>query len=291
MDTHGRVARILVTAVRGSAPRNAGTSMLVWIDGQEGTIGGGALEFEAIRQARKMIENAAAPYLHHQALGPNLGQCCGGSVSLLTEQFTQPDLENISMAIEQDGCFLRPLSDSAGSRPADLQPQGEPAIGSGWVIEQLTVAARHVWIYGAGHVGRAIVRILAEIPDFAITWIDVDIGRFPQSTPPNVTRLAAVSPGDVVHRADPDTDHLVMTYSHAMDLEICARILSCQFRSLRLIGSATKLSRFRSRLSNLEIAAAKIDRIECPIGDRQLGKDPQSIAIGVAASLLGENSP
>lgn len=88
MDAHTPCVLITVTEARGSTPREAGTKMLVTADAQFGTIGGGNLEFEAIEEARQLLESAsAAPSKKNYALGPTLAQCCGGSVSVLLEPF------------------------------------------------------------------------------------------------------------------------------------------------------------------------------------------------------------
>jgi xanthine dehydrogenase accessory factor len=91
---------------------------------------------------------------------------------------------------------------------------------------------------------------------------------------------------EAVAEAPVGSEHLVMTFSHALDLELCHRLLGHGFRSCGLIGSATKWARFRSRLEALGHQPTQIARIQCPIGDPALGKHPQTIAIGVAAAFL-----
>ena len=147
-------------------------------------------------------------------------------------------------------------------------------------------AARTVWIWGAGHVGRALVGVLAPLPDRRITWIDTDAARFPDPLPAGVRQLIAADPGTLVAEAPTDADHLIVTYSHALDLDLCHRLLVHGFASLGLIGSASKRARFHSRLAALGHSPIEIARITCPIGDPSFGKDPQAIAIGVAAALL-----
>ena len=140
---------------------------------------------------------------------------------------------------------------------------------------------RQVWVWGAGHVGRAVVGVLAPLPGVAVTWCDVDLGRFPAVVPAGVT----VRVGTRVD-APVGAEHLVMTFSHALDLELCHALLGHGFARLGLIGSATKWARFWSRLGALGHSAASVARIACPIGDPSLGKHPQAIAIGVAAAFL-----
>lgn len=230
--------RITVAGTAGSAPREAGAQMMVWLDRSEGTIGGGALEWEAMAEARRMLADGRAQHRATIPLGPALGQCCGGSVTLLWE---------LAQALDEQ--TRRPL-----------------------------------WIYGAGHVGRAIVHVMQPLPDFAITWVDVAADRFPQT---DVTTLVAVDPAQVVRHAPDDAAHLILTYSHALDLALCHAILSRPFASAGLIGSATKWARFRRRLADLGHTAAQIDRIACPIGDPALGKHPAALALGVATAMIG----
>ena len=229
--------RITVTNSAGSAPRDAGAQMLVWPDRIEGTIGGGALEWDAMAKARRMLAEGQSQHRETIPLGPALGQCCGGSVTLVWE-----------LAAALDAPARRPL-----------------------------------WIYGAGHVGRAIVHVMQPLPDFAITWVDVAADRFPQT---DATTLVAVDPVQAVPHAPDDAAHLILTYSHVIDLALCHAILSRSFGSIGLIGSATKRARFRSRLAALGHSPAQIARIACPIGDTSLGKHPAALALGVAAAMI-----
>jgi len=284
---HGAVTRVAVAGVEGSAPREPGASMLVWDGGQSGTIGGGALEFQAARAARKGAGLRRVP------LGPGLGQCCGGAVVLLAERFTAADLDGIADP------YLRRV-EGTGEVPLNIRKvlaqnrnSGEPVaplLAGGWMVEPLSRATRRLWIYGAGHVGRALVGVLSALPDFAITWIDSAADRFPADIPQGVTQLVAANPADAVAHAPADAGHLVLTYSHALDLEICHRLLGRGFDFAGLIGSKTKWARFRSRLVGLGHAPAEIGRITCPIGNPALGKHPQAIAISVAAGLMSDDA-
>lgn len=285
---HGRVARVVVAGVAGSAPREAGAAMLIWEDGQAGTIGGGALEWEAAARARGMLA-AGRVAVDRLPLGPALGQCCGGAVTLVTEVFdapTQPVPEAGVVARAVEGRDM-PLSvkwmlDRArgqGVRPATTLVQG-------WLIEPVAQPHRALWIWGAGHVGRALVAVMAPLPEVAITWADVAADRFPDVVPPGVSVLADADLPERVSDTQRAAEHLVLTYSHTLDLELCHRLLQHGFADAGLIGSATKWARFRSRLAALGHTPAQIARIRCPIGDPALGKHPQAIAIGVAAAFL-----
>ncbi|MDJ0992008.1 MAG: xanthine dehydrogenase accessory protein XdhC [Dinoroseobacter sp.] len=289
---HGQVTRVVVAETKGSVPREVGASMLVWADGQSGTIGGGALEYEAAARARRALGKSADRF-DHAALGPALAQCCGGAVSLLTEVWTSGRLE----AFASDP-VARPVPDGPSDMPLSVRrllarhrDRGDtirPCLKDGWFIEPLSRPTRPVWIYGAGHVGRALVSTLAPLPDIAITWIDTSPDRFPETSPENVTMLPAPDPAAASATAPADAHHLILTYSHALDLELCHRLVSRPAASIGLIGSATKWARFRKRLEQLGHGPAQIARIACPIGDPTLGKHPQAIAISVASRLLSE---
>lgn len=287
---HGAVVRVVVAEVAGSAPREAGASMAVWADGQDGTIGGGALEFEAAARARAMLGSGAGDRLDRMALGPALNQCCGGAVTLLSEVWDRARLETVTGTP-----VARPLPGGAAEMPLSVRrilarARGEgfrPAarMVHGWFVEPFESPSREIWIWGAGHVGRALVAVLGPLPGLRLTWIDTDAGRFPE-VPEGVVQRIAASPATLVSEAPQSAEHLVLTFSHALDLELCHRLLNHGFGSLGLIGSETKWARFRSRLKALGHPDARISRITCPIGQPELGKHPQAIAVGVAAELL-----
>jgi xanthine dehydrogenase accessory factor len=285
---HGRVARVVVAAHDGSSPREVGAAMLVWAGGQSGTIGGGALEHEATLRAGRMLA-AGGTHLAREALGPKLGQCCGGAVTVLTEVFDattlpQPEAGVIARAVDGRAMPLSVKRMLARARGEGLMPH--PVLVQGWMVEPVARAEREVWVWGAGHVGRALVAVLAPLPAVAITWVDVDAARFPDAVPAGVTCRVAAAPAALVAEAPVGAEHLVLTFSHALDLELCHRLLGHGFARCGLIGSATKWARFRSRLAALGHGAAQIARIDCPIGEPGLGKHPQAIALGVATAFL-----
>ena len=311
----GRVARVVIAAFDGSSPREVGAAMVVWADGQSGTIGGGALEWQAVTRARAMLaamsgalpdhgnetvmrpsalSASGAARLDRQALGPDLGQCCGGVVSLLTEVYDASSVATLSADV-----IARPLPGAvrngqamplavarllAGARNHGNMPVS--GIVDGWMVEPVVRPLRQMWIWGAGHVGRAIVAVMAPLPGVAITWVDIALDRFPQGMPTNARALPVPNPALAVALAPPDAEHIVLTYSHALDLELCHRLLIHGFARVGLIGSASKWARFRGRLAALGHAPQSVARIDCPIGDPSLGKHPQAIAIGVAAAFL-----
>lgn len=283
---HGRVARVVVAVVRGSGPREVGAAMLVWAAGQSGTVGGGALEWEAVLRARAMLA-AGGARLDHEALGPKLGQCCGGAVTLLTEVYGAAEVAALSGEVVARGAGAAPLAVARlleRARGSGVLPG--TGLVQGWMVEPVLRPCREVWVWGAGHVGRALVAVLAPLPGVAITWVDVDLARFPCVVPEGVRVLPVAAPARAVGLAGQGAEHLVLTFSHALDLEICHALLAYGFGRAGLIGSATKWARFKTRLGALGHSAALVARIDCPIGDPALGKHPQAIAVGVAARFL-----
>lgn len=292
---HGPLVRVVVADVAGSAPREVGAAMCVWATGQDGTIGGGALEHQAATAARTQLATGVAAKLVRQALGPALNQCCGGAVTLLSERWDMAGL----MAL--DGPIVaRPLPGKDAAMPLALhrllaraRAEGQaisPRILQGWFAEPLAKPQRDIWIWGAGHVGRAIAATLAPLPDLKITLVDTDRARFPDTLPDGVVARVHPDPVQLVADAPAQAEHLVLTFSHALDLGLCHALLSHGFNRIGLIGSATKWARFRSRLQALGHAAQAVDQITCPIGDPALGKHPQAIAISVGFAILRQRT-
>ncbi len=294
VSAHGNVVRVLVTGTKGSAPRDAGATMLVWHDGQSGTIGGGALEYLAANRAREMLDTGPQAAHISQPLGPALGQCCGGSVTLVYERFNVDNLPHPSTSI-----FVRPVDATANSAiPTLLQRRINaaqnapiaPTLTAGWLAESVSRTATPVWIFGAGHVGRALAQTLAPLSDFDITLIDTEAARMPVELPENITTLTAQNMAGLVKHAPDNAHHFIMTMDHAIDLEICHQLLNRTFAYAGLIGSKTKWARFGSRLESLGHMQPDIARITCPIGDPILGKEPQAIAVGISHRLLLERA-
>lgn len=294
---HGPVVRVVVAEALGSAPREAGAAMIVHATGFEGTIGGGALEFEALAEARRRLD-AGPDGVAHYPLGPTLAQCCGGAATLAYERWGKERLATLSDTTvftrplggvgEPPLAIARALRDARGGQSADtLYVPGAPP----WLAEPMTPTLTPLWIWGAGHVGRALVRVFDGLP-FAITWIDSAPDRFPDPVPPHARALPAPDPADAAALAPAGAAHLVLTYSHALDLEICHRLLARGgFARLGLIGSASKSARFRSRLRALGHDETTVSRLECPIGlagpaGLRGGKAPAEIAVSVAADHL-----
>lgn len=246
----GRPAMLIeLVQARGSVPREAGTRMLVAAGEVGGTIGGGHLEWQAISRAReRLAAGDMAPFDWPVALGPSLGQCCGGALTL---RFT-PLTELTVMA----------------------WPEASPRF--------------RLRLFGAGHVGRALVQVLAGVP-CEIVWIDERESEFPAAPlPPNVEPVCVEPVEAEVAHGRPGDFYLVLTHSHALDLALAEAILRRgDFGWFGLIGSATKRARFEHRLRERGIADAQLARMVCPIGVPGVaGKQPAVIAIAAAAQML-----
>ena len=257
----GRAAVLVeVTAALGSAPRGAGTRMLVSTTQCAGTIGGGHLELKAIAQARAMLESGdTAPQSAHYPLGPALGQCCGGAVTL---GFSVLDGDAVQ-----------------------AWPQTAPRF--------------HLQLYGAGHVGRAIARALAPL-HVVVDWVDEREDEFPPSFsghggpwPTHIRKVCVDAVDAEVRQAPPGAFYLVLTHQHDLDLQITEAILKRgDFGFLGLIGSKTKKQRFIHRFAQRGIAPELIERMTCPIGIPGIaGKEPEVIAVAVVAQLLRASEP
>ena len=252
----GAAALVTVADTKGSAPREAGAMMAVLVDGSFfGTIGGGALEWEAMVLARQLA-GAGLPVTRRidRALGPDLGQCCGGRVILDIRVFTPADV-------------------------AELAGLGQAAAGHD--------ARQHMVIFGAGHVGRALVMALAPLP-VRVRWVDSRDDAFPTHVPANVTTVPSRDPPSELVHAPSGSFVIVLTHDHALDLAITAAALSRDdLPFVGLIGSATKRARFERRLGELGIEPLRIACLVCPIGLPGItGKEPAVIAASVTAQLL-----
>jgi xanthine dehydrogenase accessory factor len=251
----GRAAVVVeVTQALGSAPREAGTRMLVSAFEAIGTVGGGHLELKAIAHAREMLRTRElAPHTEHFPLGPALGQCCGGAVTLAYHAL-------------------------------DAQAQAR------WPVPQPLF---HLQLYGAGHVGRAIATLLATL-DASVDWIDEREEEFPAATnlgtpwPERIRRTCVDAVEAEVRLAPAGACYLVLTHDHDLDLRITEAILKRgDFAYLGLIGSKTKRQRFIRRFEQRGVDPQAIARITCPIGVEGIdGKEPEIIAAAVLAQLL-----
>lgn len=348
------VVLVSVARTRGSAPREAGTHMVVGADWVHGTIGGGHLEYKAIAIAREQLvvatqlprrsgfsrdsgavaakaaptEASVAPggasLIRRFPLGASLGQCCGGVVELLFEavpvEATWPDALREAgrdavlvtavhgeagsgkLLVTADGrngglgddaldaVALQRARDllASGGKPALVDAGGElhgrPAV---LFFEPLPASTFHVVLFGAGHVGRALVQVLAPLAD-RITWVDPRAEEFPADLPPNVEAVVSEFPEDEVDAAAPGAWFVVMTHDHGLDQRLSERILRRGDAGwFGLIGSRTKRRAFEQRLMARGVEASRLKQMTCPIGvDGIRDKHPGAIAIAVAAQML-----
>jgi xanthine dehydrogenase accessory factor len=281
--------RVLIVEGKGSLPRPAGVSMLVFADRIEGTVGGGAMEWEAMREARAMIASGAHfGRVMRLSLGPQLGQCCGGQVTMLLEPWGTDAPVLRPVLAQADATAPTTLIRLASKYRTGKLLHPAPKLEGGWLFEPPQTQRAPVWIWGAGHIGRAVINVLAPLPDLELTWVDFAQDRFPPDIDPRVNPVIAADPANLIPRAPKDAHHLIVTHSHALDLDLCHGLLNHGFASVGMIGAVSKARRFASRLRELGHKDAQISRIACPVGDLTLGKHPQAIAIGIAAGLLKE---
>ena len=254
---------ITIDSFEGSSPREVGAWMLVFADEVLGTVGGGNLEFQAIAHARDVLVAKTIPAvdaLRRYPLGPSLGQCCGGVVHL---KFVFIPAGN---AIKKEAA--RAVLAAATSQ------------------NRLKVA-----LFGGGHVGKALVHVLASLP-FQVQWVDSRDEIFPNNIPANA-QCEYSSPVHAAVQDLPAGSHLlIMSFSHAEDLDVVIAALQRQrlkndLGFIGLIGSKTKWATFRHRLEERGFSVAEIARVTCPIGVAGVqGKEPEVIAVSVAAQLL-----
>ena len=313
---------VTVAAARGSAPRPAGTHMVVLRERVDGTIGGGHLEFQAIAIARDLIAGPAATARFTRfPLGASLGQCCGGVVTLLFEPIdgdaawvaraadlrrrrvpcvtvvptrgdavhgrlvvTAEDVFGNGAAVHDDVvAFARGVLHAGGGAQLGPAADGRDAVFHDPVRDE----AFDVVLFGAGHVGRAVARALADLP-CRVQWIDTRDDAFPPDVPGNATTLTTDAPEAEVDAAPPDAFFLVMTHEHAQDERLAARILArSDVAYFGLIGSQSKRRQFEARLARRGTPVERFAAMTCPIGVPGItGKEPAVIAVAVAAQVL-----
>lgn len=262
---------ILVTLfnVTGSSPREQGTRMLVLADRTIGTIGGGMLEWDATNEARESMSkgNLPANWRSDKLLGPDLKQCCGGGVTLLFEYFSYDDFSDVQALAhaESSGTFTTQCSFNTAvklSRKIARQ-RGKATLRNFTPLSTLEIHTPQSFsehfenrkiplvLFGAGHVGRALVKALILLP-YEVTWVDSRADMFPTAGEENVTMVVSNTPQDALNRLSHDSRIVVMTHSHVVDFELVAAALKQPFPYVGLIGSKSKGARFRSRLKKWE---------------------------------------
>ena len=283
----GRACLVRIVRTEGSTPREAGASIVLGAEGRfSGTIGGGALEHEALALGRRMLGEAPAGMVRRVLLGPVLGQCCGGAVEVRIDSFDAEDSGWIAPLVEAEraGPVVTIGREDAAGR---LIRRLAGADVAGGVCETFGTPTTPVMIAGAGHVGRALVLALAPLP-FSVRWVDSRAEAFPAHGPVNAVMEAPDTPLAALETAAPGTLLVVMTHSHALDLALVARALpDPRFAFVGLIGSATKRARFAGLLTRGGVAAEAVARLSCPVGGRAArDKHPAVIAAMIARDLL-----
>jgi xanthine dehydrogenase accessory factor len=297
LTENGAAVLVTLAQVQGSSPREPGARMMVRPDGRfSGTIGGGALEWLALAEAQSMMAGPGASYRRlDKALGPELGQCCGGRVLVTLERFGAADLERVGRlaTAERAGGFTTLAEPGHPTMRMTASPDLIPAgvryaqLADGRIVERFGADVTALYLFGAGHVGQHLVLALAPLP-FAVTWIDPRAGAFPSHVPANVTCRAGNEPVRLLEQAPDGAFVAIMTHSHALDLNVAAAALKARrFPYVGLIGSGTKRARFVSTLRQIGLATGDIDLLVCPIGLTEIhDKAPAAIATSIAAQLL-----
>ena len=294
ITSEGAGALVSVAETDGSAPRDAGTYMVVRLSGAfNGTIGGGALEWDALALARQALKAGRGPAITRiEHLGPDLGQCCGGRVVLRIETFDGRDrdaIAGLAKAVEGSSQVLAARTGPDGRierRTFSGDLHRHPPEAGVW-LENHGERVTHLYLFGSGHVARALVLALAPLP-FSIRWIDERTDAFPSLMPGNVTPVRSGNSAAELANAPEGAFVLVMTHSHALDFDVISAALGMgRFAYVGLIGSATKRVRFEKRLRALGIATDCINSLVCPIGVSGIsGKEPPVIAAATVAQLL-----
>lgn len=305
---------VTVAGIRGSAPREVGAKMIVTAAETIGTIGGGQLEYQSTRVAVGMLDDSDMT-LRSFPLGSSMGQCCGGVVEILFEPITDElprwlrDLAALhgqreaaviathisrsdpkKLVITQTDIYGgdedQPDSRFVANARQILSSKSEASRNVQEFFEPIVVSDLNIAVFGAGHVGAAVVRTLSDL-DANIRWVDSRRKMFRQ-VPANVRAIEATDPALEVAAMPPGSFYLVMTHSHAMDFDICDRILQRDdVRYCGLIGSLSKRRRFETRYRQQGMSQIVIDRLTCPIGVGGIsGKKPAEIAVASAAEIL-----
>ncbi|MGJ4855391.1 xanthine dehydrogenase accessory protein XdhC [Labrys sp. La1] len=303
VERDGRAVLVTIMDARGSSPREAGTRMAVRADGAfSGTVGGGTLEWQVLAEAQALLSAGEGRRLRSmdKALGPDLGQCCGGRVGLMLERLERDDLawlsELAAPSVNRGHVLIGMPQDRGGfmRRPAtDAEAQGLPAeaasrfLPDGRLLERLEPANPSLYLFGAGHVGRALILALAPLP-IDVVWCDARPDAFPSHVPQNVVLRRDAEPGRILAGAPDRARIVVMTHSHALDLAIVSTALAAdRFAYVGVIGSQTKRARFLSQLRQAGLTERLIEGMICPIGVPGIeGKEPAVIAASVVAQIL-----
>jgi len=284
---------VTVASIAGSTPREVGSKMIVTADEVFGTIGGGNLEYQAGKIARDQLGNSEPHQLKRFPLGAGLGQCCGGLVNLLFEPVIGKN-EWIDYALDYESLdkeWIRevPIAKVEADivvRPALAKDQ-TCLLDKNRFIEVSRSPNIELVLFGAGHVGRAVVNALRDLP-VQIRWVDSRENEFPKEVVENVEVICTDSPEAEVDAAGKQAYFLVMTHDHSLDQTLSEQILKRDdFAYFGLIGSLSKRRMFETRMSRRGIDEKKFSNMTCPIGiDGIRNKQPAMIAISVVAQIM-----
>ena len=281
---HAAACHVVISEVKGSSPREVGADMVVTATGFEGTIGGGQLEFEALHIAQQLIASATqfTRQWRQFALGPSLGQCCGGAVTLCFVLYVPDNVDALSQLAAAHAIYHERQTQTF---PYPYEGTDKVAAKDGFILSQ-PQKPLHLYIYGAGHVGRALVSATAEL-GLVRYWVDDDDSRFPSAMPPDIEKIVAQNMASIARYAAPDSFHIIMSYSHQIDEAIAYEVLQRDaFLQIGMIGSHTKAQRMASRLAKANIASDQIARLHCPIGIQGIKqKAPAFVALSIAAQI------
>lgn len=250
LDRHRDIVRVLIGDVRGSAPREAGTEMLVTANAQFGTIGGGQLEYMATDTARKLLASGRDTDEMNVPLGPEIGQCCGGRVEIRLDRMDD---------------WLRAQVTAKQRRAQAAYPE--------------------IYIFGAGHVGRALAGFFAQLPVQTI-MIDSRPDELDLCQTPIERRLSALPETDI-RTAAKGAAFIILTHDHALDFLLTAEALArTDAAYVGMIGSATKRAKF-TRYCATQTPDTPVARLICPIGaGGSHDKRPELIAAFVVAEVM-----
>lgn len=227
-----------VLGASGSIPRDQGSKMVITMDDTFDSLGGGHLEFSVTQKARALIQQeTSGNQVEHFPLGASLGQCCGGSVTVLMESFIQQGM--------------------------------------------------NLTVFGAGHVAKALMKILESLPG-RIRWIDDRKNMLPENGPQNADMQLMDDPVEIIEQLPESSQILILTHNHQLDFDLVeAAIERGVFSYIGCIGSHTKAERFQMRLKHRGFADEEIENMTCPVGNLDIpGKLPMEVAVSIAGQLI-----
>lgn len=187
---------------------------------------------------------------------------------MLNSRTQQTRLERFSLGASLGQCC-------GGATVLLFEPMGQPQA--------------HIALFGAGHVGRALIPLLASLP-LKVRWIDSRDAEFPAYIPSNVEKVLSDEVVDEVDEMPAGSYFIVMTHNHQLDLELTQAILARDdFAYYGLIGSRTKRVKFEHRLRERGFSAEQMQRMRCPMGLPEVkGKLPAEIAISIAGEIVAQ---